>query len=87
MNPGYWRRKQRVGRYEVRGKFADLIREFALHDMIDAQFSLVVGLISYLSKTALHDTIASELRRLILIGHGILSDASSSTGTAESTPP
>ena len=81
-HPGYWRRKIRVGRYEVRGKLADVVREFALQDMIDTHFSLVVGLGSYLTKSALQDSIASEMRRLILLGHGILTQS-----TDAATPP
>lgn len=76
-HPGYWRRKLRVGRYEVRGQLADVMREFALQDMIDTHFSLVVGLLSYLTRSALQDTIASELRRLMLLGHGILTQSAS----------
>lgn len=72
MHPGYWRRKVRLGRYVMRGKLAEVIREFALQDMIDTHFSLVVGLVSYLAQSALQDTIASEMRRLMLLGHGIL---------------
>ena len=74
-HPGYWKRKIRVGRYEVRGKLADMVREFALQDMIDTHFSLVVGLVSYLTQSALQDTIASEIRRLMLLGHGILTQS------------
>ena len=74
-HPGYWRQKIRVGRYEVRGKLADVVREFALQDMIDTHFSLVVGLASYLARSALQDTIASEMRRLMLLGHGILTQS------------
>jgi hypothetical protein len=65
----------RLGRYEMRGKLADVVREFALQDMIDTQFSLVVGLLSYLTRSALQDTIASEMRRLMLLGHGILTQS------------
>ncbi len=72
-HPGYWRRKTQVGRYILRGELANVAREFALQDMIDTHFSLVVGLVSYLTRSALQDTIASELRRLMLRGHGILS--------------
>jgi hypothetical protein len=74
-HPGYWRRKTRIGRYEVRGALADTVREFALQDMIDTHFSLVVGLVSYLTQSALQDTIASEIRRLMLLGHGILTQS------------
>lgn len=83
-HPGYWRRKLRVGRYEVRGKLADVAREFELQDMIDTHFSLVVGLVSYLTQSALQDTIASEMRRLMLLGHGILTQT---TKAAAAPPP
>ena len=71
-HPDYWRRKICVGRYDVRGKLADVARDFALQDMIDTHFSLVIGLVSYLTQSALQDTIALEMRRLMLLGHGIL---------------
>ena len=79
-HPAYWRRKRRIGRYEVRGKLADVVRDFALRDMIDTHFSLVVGLVSYLTKSALQDTIASEIRRLMLLGHGILTQPTKTVG-------
>ena len=75
INPGYWRKKTRLGRYILRGKLAEMVREFALQDMIDTHFSLVVGLVSYLTQSALQDTIASEIRRLMLLGHGILTQS------------
>lgn len=59
----------------MRGKLADVVREFALQDMMDTHFSLVVGVISYLTRSALQDTIASEMRRLMLLGHGILTQS------------
>src|ERR1019366_7022422 len=71
-HPGYWRRRTRVGRYVTSGKLAEVVREFALQDMIDTRFSLVVGLVSHLTGTALQDEIANEIRRLILLGHVIL---------------
>jgi hypothetical protein len=48
------------------------VGEGALQDMIDSHFSLLVGLISHLIKSPLQDEIARELRRLNLLGHGIL---------------
>jgi len=33
-HPGYWRRKIQIGRYELRGRLADVVREFALQDTI-----------------------------------------------------
>lgn len=81
-HPGYWRRKAQVGRYALRGKLADVAREFALQDMIDTHFSLVVGVVSYLTGSALQDTIASEMRRLILRGHGILTQSTKAAATS-----
>ena len=63
----------------MRGKLADTAREFALRDMTDTHFSLLIGLVSYLSKSALQDTIASEIRRLMLLGHGILTQSTKQT--------
>lgn len=74
VNPGYWRKKTRLGRYILRGKLAEVAREFALQDMIDTQFLLVAGLVSHLTGVALQDEIASEIRRLILLGHDILNE-------------
>ena len=74
-NPGYWRKKAHLGRYILRGKLAETVREFALQDMIDAQFLLLAGLVSHLTGVALQDEIASEIRRLILLGHGILNES------------
>lgn len=79
-NPGYWRRKKRIGRYEIRGDLARVVGECALQDLIDVRFSLVVGLVSHLIKSPLQDEIAREIRRLMLLGHGIL------TQTAAATP-
>ena len=74
INPGYWRKKTRLGRYILRGKLAETVRDFALQDMIDTQFLLLAGLVSHLTGVALQDEIASEIRRLILLGHGILNE-------------
>ena len=79
-HPGYWRRRTRLGRYLLRGKLAEMVREFALQDMIDTQFSLVAGLVSHLTGIALQDEIASEIRRLILLGHGILTQTAVAPG-------
>ncbi len=73
-HPGYWRRKIVIGGNILEGQLADVVREFALQDMIDTHFYLVAGLISRISKSALQDTIANELRRLIVLGRGILKD-------------
>ncbi len=33
INPGYWRKKTRLGRYILRGKLAEMVRDFALQDI------------------------------------------------------
>ncbi len=33
IHPGYWRKRTRLGRYILRGKLAEVVREFALQDM------------------------------------------------------
>ena len=71
-HPGYRHRRTKVGRYQIRGALAEVVRELASQDEIDALFSLVIGLLSHLSGAASQDEIASEIRRLILLGHGIL---------------
>ena len=71
-HPGYWHRRTKIGRHLVAGKLAEVVREFALQDVIDTHFSLVVGLVSHLTGDALQDEIANEIRRLIFLGHGIL---------------
>jgi len=73
-NPGYWRQKIVIGGIILDGELAHVVREFALQDMIDTHFYLVAGLISHISKSALQDEIAKELRRIIVLGRGILKD-------------
>ena len=73
-NPGYWREKTRVGGTTLEGELAKVAREFALQDLIDTHFYLLTGLISHLIKSALQDEIAKELKRIIILGRGILKD-------------
>lgn len=61
-HPGYWRKRTRIGRYILRGKLAEVVREFALQDMIDTQFLLVAGLVSHLTGVALQDEIMHPCR-------------------------
>lgn len=88
-HPHYWRhrrarqRARRAG-FSLGKKLYAIARKLALQDTIDTQFSLVVGLVSHLSGRALQDTIAIEIRRLILLGHGILRQT---TGTHSSPRP
>lgn len=74
-NPGYWRRRTRVGRYSLRGPLGDAARLCALQHVIDTHFSLVVGLLSRLTGSALQHEIADEMRRLMLLGHGIITQS------------
>lgn len=74
-NPDYRRRRVRVGQYVLRGALADAVYQCALQDVIDTHFSLVVGLVSRLSGSALQNEIAQEMRRLMLLGHGIITQA------------
>lgn len=87
VHPGYWRRRARVGQYLVRGRLAEMARQIALQDEIDTHFSLVVGLVSHLTKSALQDEIARELSRLMLLGHGILTQTTTAPGSPAGTDP
>jgi hypothetical protein len=71
-HPGYSRRRSRIGKGRGEDSFHEFARNFASRDEIDTQFYLVVGLISHLTEVASRDEIASEIRRLTLLGHGIL---------------
>jgi hypothetical protein len=79
-HPGYWRRRARVGQYLLRGALADAAHQCALQNIIDTHFSLVVGLVSRLTGSALQNEIADEMRRLMLLGHGIVTQTT--TGSA-----
>jgi hypothetical protein len=65
-----------IGQYSLRGDMVRAVGECALQDLIDARFALVVGLVSHLISSPLQDEIARELRRLMLLGHGILTQIS-----------
>ena len=76
-NPKYWRRRTRVRRrqcndYVLSKRLAAALRYVALQDMIDTHLALKIGMISELSGCALQDTIAKEIRRLMLRGYAIL---------------
>jgi hypothetical protein len=73
----------RVGRYQIHGDLAEVVRELALQDVIDGQFSLLIGLVSHLAGSALQDEIASEIRRLTLLGHGVLLQSTGSPSVLE----
>jgi hypothetical protein len=77
QHPRYWRRETRVQRSRRHGfvltkRLASVLRYVALQDSIDTHLALTIGIISHLSGAALQDTIAKELRRLMLRGHAIL---------------
>ena len=76
-NPQYWRKKP--GRrntpksdFIVSKKLAGILRYVALQDTIDTNLALKIGIISHLTGSALQDTIAKEIRRLMLRGYAIL---------------
>jgi hypothetical protein len=71
-HPEYWRRRLRLDGLTGDEPLASALRELALQDSIDTPLSLVIGLIADRLNLALQDTIAFELRRLMLLGHGIL---------------
>ena len=76
-NPRYWRRKTRRPRVNRGGfvltkRLSSMLRYVALQDTIDTHLALTIGIISHLSSATLQDTIANELRRLMLRGHAIL---------------
>ena len=76
-NPRYWRRRSRLQPIKRRGfvltkRLSSMLRFVALQDTIDTHLALKIGIISHLSGATLQDTIAIELRRLMLRGHAIL---------------
>ena len=72
MHPGYWRRSGRLTGIRLDAALRSVLKENALQDSIDTHLALLIGLIAHVSNLALQDTIAIEIRRLILLGHGIL---------------
>lgn len=76
-NPRYWRRESRVqrskrNRFVLTKSLSSVLRYVALQDTIDTHLALKIGIISHVSGATLQDTIAKELRRLMLRGHAIL---------------
>jgi hypothetical protein len=74
-HPAYWQKKGRLPGLNIKKEMASILREVALQDSIDTHLALLIGLISHLSNLALQDTIAFEIRRLMLLGHGILQES------------
>ncbi|MDP1579572.1 MAG: hypothetical protein Q8M02_04805 [Candidatus Didemnitutus sp.] len=76
-NPHYWRREVRVQmakskQFVLTKRLSAALRFVTLQDSIDTHLALKIGIISDLCGTTLQDTIAKELRRLMLRGHAIL---------------
>lgn len=73
LHPEYWQTGRRPTGLPADVSLASMQHALALQDSIDAHFALLIGLIADRSNLALQDTIALEIRRLILLGHGIIS--------------
>ena len=71
-HPGYWRHRGRPAGLVGDDPLATVLRELALQDSIDPHLALLIGLVAERSNLALQDTIAFKIRRLILLGHEIL---------------
>jgi hypothetical protein len=77
QHPKYWRRDGRVQRsrrkkFGLSKSLSAALRYVALQDMIDTHLALKIGIISELTGATLQDTIAKEIRRLMLRGYAIL---------------
>ena len=77
-HPGYWRRPGRLAGLAIGARLAAVLRELALQDSIDTHLALLIGLVADRSNLALQDTIAFEIRRLMLLGYGLLTHSSAS---------
>jgi len=76
-HPQYWKKKggsarSRSSEFTLTKELAAMMRYVALQDTIDTRLALEIGIISELSGAALQDTIAKEIRRLMLRGYAIL---------------
>ena len=76
-HPRYWKRGRasthsRCNGFTLTKELAATLRYVALQDTIDMRLALEIGIISQLSGAALQDTIAKEIRRLMLRGYAIL---------------
>lgn len=76
-HPRYWKRirastRSRCNGFTLTKELAATLRYVALQDTIDTRLALEIGIISQLSGAALQDTIAKEVRRLMLRGYAIL---------------
>jgi hypothetical protein len=84
VHPDYAKRRHRVLNC-LHPKLAAVLRELALQDSIDS-FALLLGLVADRTNLPLQDSIARELRRLILVGHGLLKQTADSPRGATRRP-
>jgi hypothetical protein len=85
-HPGYWRRHRRTPIALQDGHDPQLIEQIslfpskmapdpaALQDALSLQDPVLIGLIAHLTDSTLQDSIASTVRRLLQLGHDILSE-------------
>ena len=83
-NPGYWRRRKEIpnaknNNHQKPVMLNSVLAEFALQDICPAlqdswkpQVAALVGLIGWLRGSALQDTIAGDLREIMLTGYAVL---------------
>lgn len=76
-HPRYWQRAGRKkshasGRLVVTKELAATLRYVALQNSIDPHLALGIGMISQITGVALQNSIAVEIRRLMLRGYAIL---------------
>ncbi len=75
-HPAYWRRETRLRQPKLGAalskRFAAVLKLVALQDSIDSPLALKIGIISEMTGATLQDSIAREMRRLMLRGHAIL---------------
>lgn len=73
-HPKYWQRLRGAPDPlpDVRPKLLRVLREAALQDVMAPHLALAIGLLSHLLGSALQDEIAGEIRRLMLVGRGVL---------------
>jgi hypothetical protein len=90
-NPGYWR-KQEAPPGAVKPpaitpeNFREMLRDFALQDPCGAlqdpwspQLVALLGILAWLRGSALQETIAEDLREIMLTGYAILEELNPST--------
>jgi hypothetical protein len=85
-NPGYWRKPESPSAAQQtlpdqRSGLQELLRDFALQDTCDAlqdswnpQLAALLGILAWLRGSALQETIAADLREIMLTGYAILEE-------------